>query len=257
MLVLQGCVQPGLKPNINAATARVLDRVGISLIGEKEAGCCGALAHHLNDTEAGLAAARRNIDAWIPHLDAGAEAIVMTASGCGVMVKDYGWLLRQDPAYAAKAARVSAATRDISEILIVERTALASLSARPSPCSAKRIAYHPPCTLQHGQKLTGGVESLLTDAGFELMPVAEKHLCCGSAGTYSILQPAIATALKTRKLGHLQANAPDLIVTANIGCLTHLQSGSHIPVRHWVELLDDALQDENPSYGRPDPTGRR
>ena len=238
MLVLAGCVQPGLKPNINAATARVLDRVGISLTAAAEAGCCGALAHHLDDTEAGLASARRNIDAWIPHLDAGAEAIVMTASGCGVMVKDYGWLLRNDAAYAEKAARVSAATRDISEILVAERDALKDLAATPA---SRRIAYHPPCTLQHGQKLTGGVEALLADAGFELTPVTEKHLCCGSAGTYSILQPEIAEQLRIRKLGNLQAGQPELIATANIGCLTHLQSGSPIPVKHWVELLDQAL----------------
>jgi len=241
MLVLQGCVQPGLKPNINAATARVLDRIGISLIAADEAGCCGALAHHLNDSDAGLAATRRNIDAWLPHLEAGAEAVVMTASGCGVMVKDYGWLLRHDAAYADKAARISAATRDISEILAAERDALKSLTPRRSPLTGKRIAYHPPCTLQHGQKLGGDVEALLTDAGVELTPVAEKHLCCGSAGTYSILQPKIAGALKTRKLGHLQAGGPEMIATANIGCLTHLQSGSPIPVRHWVELLDEMM----------------
>ncbi|MBZ0069350.1 MAG: glycolate oxidase subunit GlcF [Thiobacillus sp.] len=238
MLVLEGCVQPGLKPNINAATARVLDRIGISLITAAEAGCCGAVAHHLNDRDDSLVAMRRNIDAWIPHLDAGVEAIVMTASGCGVMVKDYGWLLRDDPAYADKATRVSAATRDISEILVAEADALKQLGTCAMP---KRIAYHPPCTLQHGQKLSGGVETLLAQAGFELTAVAEKHLCCGSAGTYSLLQPEIAGALKTRKLNHLQAGQPELIVTANIGCLTHLQSGSSIPVRHWVELLDSAL----------------
>ncbi len=242
MLVLQGCVQPGLKPNINAATARVLDRVGISLIAAPEAGCCGALAHHLNDADAGRAAMHRNIDAWIPHLDAGVEAIVMTASGCGVMVKEYAWMLRNDPHYADKAARVSAATWDISEILMAEKNALARLTLHPSPLTRKRIAYHLPCTLQHGQKRTGDVEALLTQAGFELTPVAEKHLCCGSAGTYSILQPEIANQLKARKLGHLQAGAPEMIVTANIGCLTHLQSGSNIPVRHWVELLDDTLE---------------
>ena len=241
MLVLQGCVQPGLKPNINSATARVLDRIGISLTAASEAGCCGALAHHLNDIDGGMDAARRNIDAWIPHLDAGVEAIVMTASGCGVMVKDYGWLLRGDPAYADRAARVSAATQDISEILVAEREALADHTARVPPAAKKRIAYHPPCTLQHGQKLTGGVEALLADAGFELTPVAEKYLCCGSAGTYSILQPEIAGQLKTRKLRHLQAGDPELIVTANIGCLTHLQSDSRVPVRHWVELLDDVM----------------
>lgn len=241
MLVLQGCVQPGLKPNINAATARVLDRIGVSLIAASEAGCCGALAHHLNDTEAGLAAARRNIDAWLPHLDAGVEAIVMTASGCGVMVKDYGWLLRHDPAYAEKAARIAAATKDISEILAAERDALKPLTLHRSPLAGKRIAYHSPCTLQHGQQLGGDVEALLEQAGFALTPVMEKHLCCGSAGTYSILQPELAGALRTRKLDRLQAGAPAMIVTANIGCLTHLQSGSSIPVRHWVELLDEAM----------------
>ena len=240
MLVLQGCVQPGLKPNINAATARVLDRVGISLIAAPDAGCCGALAHHLNDDAEGRAAMRRNIDAWIPHLDDGVEAIVMTASGCGVMVKEYAWLLRDDPHYANKAARVSAATWDISEILVTEMEALAAL-ASPKPDVKMRLAYHPPCTLQHGQKLTGDVEALLIQAGFELAPVAEKHLCCGSAGTYSILQPEISNALKVRKLEHLQAGAPEMIVTANIGCLTHLQSGSAVPVKHWIEILDDAL----------------
>ncbi|MEQ1662125.1 MAG: glycolate oxidase subunit GlcF [Thiobacillus sp.] len=239
MLVLQGCVQPGLKPNINAATARVLDRLGISLIVAPEAGCCGALAHHLNDHDDGLNAMRRNIDAWLPHLDKGIEAIVMTASGCGVMVKDYGWQLRDDPAYAEKAARVSAATRDISEVLLAERDALAQLATPHVP--RPRIAWHPPCTLQHGQKLSGGVEALLTQAGFELTDVAEKHLCCGSAGTYSILQPEIAGALKTRKLNHLQAGQPEIIATANIGCLTHLQSGSAVPVRHWIELLDNVF----------------
>jgi len=250
MLVLQGCVQPGIKPNINSATARVLDRIGISLIAASEAGCCGALAHHLNDTEDGLAAARRNIDAWLPHLDAGAEAIVMTASGCGVMVKDYGWLLRNDRAYAAKAARVSAATKDISEVLVTEREALSRLVALDSPLASKKIAYHPPCTLQHGQQLAGGVEVLLADAGFELTPVGEKHLCCGSAGTYSILQPEIAGQLKARKLGNLEAGAPEMIVTANIGCLTHLQSGTPIPVLHWVELLDGMAASRSP-FRRP------
>ena len=240
MLVLEGCVQPGLKPNINAAAARVLDKLGISLIAASQAGCCGALAHHLNDHDAALTAVRRNIDAWMPHLDNGIAAIVMTASGCGVMVKDYGWLLRDDPAYAAKAARVSAATKDLTEILLDEREALSRLTPHPSP-HAPKVAYHPPCTLQHGQQLTGGAETLLTAVGFELTAVAEQHLCCGSAGTYSILQPEIANQLKTRKLGHLQAGQPDIIATANIGCLTHLQSASSVPVKHWIELLDSRL----------------
>lgn len=240
MLVLEGCVQPGLKPGINAAAARVLDRLGISLVAEPKAGCCGALAHHLNDHDDGLNAMRRNVDAWLPHLDAGVEAIVMTASGCGVMVKDYGWLLRNDPLYAEKAARISAATKDISEVLLAEREALSNLVPHASRLPQK-IAYHPPCTLQHGQQLGGGVESLLAACGFELTPVADKHLCCGSAGTYSILQPEIAGELKTRKLANLHAGQPDLIATANIGCLAHLQSGSALPVKHWVELVDARL----------------
>jgi glycolate oxidase iron-sulfur subunit len=255
MLVLEGCVQPGLRPVINAAAARVLDRLGISLVAEPQAGCCGALAHHLNDHRDGLDAMRRNVDAWLPHLERGVEAIVMTASGCGVMVKDYGWQLRHDPLYAEKAARISAATRDISEILLAEREALSRLvppaSTAPGTASpgdtapraplVHKVAYHPPCTLQHGQQLGGGVESLLAACGFELTPVADKHLCCGSAGTYSILQPEIAGELKTRKLASLHAGRPDVIATANIGCLAHLQSGSALPVKHWVELLDAKL----------------
>jgi glycolate oxidase iron-sulfur subunit len=236
MLLLEGCAQPALAPNINAAATRVLDRLGITLYSVVEAGCCGAVSFHLNDHARGLDAMRRNIDAWLPHLDAGAEAIVMTASGCGVTVKDYAWHLRDDPAYAAPAARISAATRDLSEILADAGEALSALA----PASPVRVAFHPPCTLQHGQQISGVVETLLTRAGFALTPVAESHLCCGSAGTYSILQPAIAQALQTRKLGHLQAGAPDVIVTANIGCLTHLQSGTTTPVKHWIELLDQA-----------------
>jgi glycolate oxidase iron-sulfur subunit len=242
MLVLEGCVQPGLRPAINAAAARVLDRLGISLVAEPEAGCCGALAHHLNDHADGLDAMRRNVDAWLPHLERGAEAIVMTASGCGVMVKDYGWQLRHDPLYAEKAARVAAVTKDISEVLLAEREALSHLVPRARP--GQKIAYHPPCTLQHGQQLGGGAESLLAACGFELTPVADRHLCCGSAGTYSILQPEIAGELKTRKLANLHAGQPDVIATANIGCLAHLQSGSPLPVKHWVELLDEALSPE-------------
>lgn len=237
MLLLEGCAQPALAPNINAAATRVLDRLGITLYSVAEAGCCGAVSFHLNDHARGLAAMRRNIDAWLPHLDAGAEAIVMTASGCGVTVKDYAWHLRDDPVYAARAARISEATLDLSEVLAgVGETLSALAPAAPS----MRVVFHPPCTLQHGQQIRGVVETLLTRLGFTLSPVAESHLCCGSAGTYSILHPDIAQALQTRKLGHLQASAPDLIVTANIGCLTHLQAGTTTPVKHWIELLDDA-----------------
>ncbi|MHB1175865.1 MAG: glycolate oxidase subunit GlcF [Sulfuriferula sp.] len=239
MLVLEGCVQPALAPNINAAAARLLDKIGISLVVADKAGCCGAVSYHLNAQDEGLDYMRRNIDAWWPHLEAGAEAIVMTASGCGVTVKEYGHYLQHDPAYAAKAARVSALTRDLSEVVLAEAEALKNQFV-PIPKPRARVAFHAPCTLQHGQKITGVVEALLTVAGFEVISVSESNLCCGSAGTYSILQPEISNQLRERKLGHLQARQPEVIATANIGCLTHLQSGTATPVRHWIELLDEA-----------------
>ena len=242
MLLLEGCAQPALAPNINAAATRVLDRLGITLYSVSEAGCCGAVSFHLNDHARGLDAMRRNIDAWLPHLEAGAEAIVMTASGCGVTVKDYVWHLRDDPVYAARAARISAATLDLSEVVAQAGETLSPPATMPHA----RVAFHPPCTLQHGQQIHDVVETLLMRAGFELTPVAEAHLCCGSAGTYSILQPEIAQALQTRKLDHLHAGAPDIIVTANIGCLTHLQAGTTTPVRHWIELLDEARLEGHP-----------
>ncbi|WP_413437757.1 glycolate oxidase subunit GlcF [Sulfuriferula sp. GW1] len=238
MLVLEGCVQPALAPNINAAAARLLDKIGISLVAADKAGCCGAVSYHLNAQDEGLDYMRRNIDAWWPLLEAGAEAIVMTASGCGVTVKEYGHYLQHDPAYAAKAARVSALTRDLSEVVLAEAEVLKS-QFEPLPKPRARVAFHAPCTLQHGQKITGVVEALLTVAGFEVISVSESNLCCGSAGTYSILQPEISTQLRERKLGHLQARQPEVIATANIGCLTHLQSGTATPVRHWIELLDE------------------
>jgi glycolate oxidase iron-sulfur subunit len=231
MLLLEGCVQPALSPDINAAAARVLDRLGIELVSVAGAGCCGAIDHHLGANDAARAQMRRNIDAWWPQVDAGAEAIVMTASGCGVLVKDYGVLLADDPAYADRAARISALTRDLSEVL-----ADADLSAFAP--RARRIAFHPPCTLQHGQKLRGVVERILTRLGFELLPVTDSHLCCGSAGTYSILQPELSSRLRDEKLGNLQAAGPELIATANIGCQTHLAQGAGVPVVHWITLLD-------------------
>ena len=241
MLLLEGCAQPALAPNINAAAIRVLDRLGITLYPVAEAGCCGAVSFHLNDHARGLDAMRRNIDAWLPHLDAGAEAIVITASGCGVTVKDYAWHLRDDPVYAARATRISAATLDLSEVV-----AQAGETLNLPATTRVRVAFHPPCTLQHGQQIHDVVEPLLTRAGYELTPVAESYLCCGSAGTYSILQPAIAEALQVRKLDHLQAGAPDVIATANIGCITHLQAGTTTPVRHWIELLDEAQRSDHP-----------
>jgi glycolate oxidase iron-sulfur subunit len=237
MLLLDGCVQPTLAPQINAAAARLLEQLGIALLATENAGCCGAVSFHLNYQEQGRDAMRRNIDAWWPHIDAGAEAIVITASGCGITVKEYGHHLKDDLAYAKKAARISALTRDISEIILGEQTHLLEmLKKRPLP-NATKVAWHAPCTLQHGQKITGVVEALLTAAGYDVMIPLEANLCCGSAGAYSLLEPEIATRLRDRKLANLSAPQPDVIATANIGCLTHLQSGSAVPVRHWIELL--------------------
>jgi len=215
----------------------VLDRLGIELFEERKAGCCGAVRHHLNDQAAARADIRRNIDAWWPHVEAGVEAIVVTASGCGVQVRDYGHLLADDADYAAKAARVSALCRDPSEVVAAEAAALDKLLV---PAERGKLAFHSPCTLQHGLKIRGVVEGLLTRAGFRLQPVVDAHLCCGSAGTYSVLQAEISGQLRERKLNALNALAPDCVATANIGCLTHLQAGSALPVRHWIELMDEA-----------------
>lgn len=233
MLVLAGCVQPALAPNINTAAARVLDRLGISLIVAEQSGCCGAVSQHTSAPAEALALARRNIDAWWPHLEAGAEAVVVTASGCGVQVKDYGYYLRDDPAYAAKAARIAACTRDVSEIVGKEDLTRLQPAARP------KVAFQSPCTLQHGQRLGGAVEDILRRTGFVLAPVADGHLCCGSAGTYSILHPVLSRRLRRNKLEALTQDGPGVIATANIGCLTHLQAGTDLPVRHWIELLAD------------------
>jgi len=238
MILLEGCVQPAMSPNINTATARVLDALGIELLRPKGAGCCGAIRYHLNDHDGGLADARRNIDAWWPLIEDGAEAIVMNASGCGLQVREYGHLLRNDDAYAHKARRVSELTRDVAEIV----PALApELQRRLGTAPGGKVVFHPPCTLQHGQKVRGAVEALLTSLGATVPPVGESHFCCGSAGTYSVLQPALATQLRDRRLGHLQAVKPDAILSANIGCITHLQSGTDTPVMHWIEWVDQRL----------------
>jgi glycolate oxidase iron-sulfur subunit len=237
MLVLAGCVQPALSPDINAAAARVLDRIGVSLVEAPGAGCCGALRFHVGFQEAGLADMRALIDAWWPHVEAGAEAIVMTASGCGAVVKEYGHLLRHDPVYAAKAARVSAMTHDICEVLDGEFDRLSPLLRK----KGGRVAFHPPCTLQHGLGLRGVTEKLLARAGFELAPVPDAHLCCGSAGTYSILEPELSGRLRADKLAALASGEPGQIATANIGCLAHLQAGTVLPVRHWIVLLAEQL----------------
>ncbi len=241
VLVLDGCVQPSLEPNINAAAARLLDRLGISLVRAEKAGCCGALSHHLNAREEGLDQMRRNIDAWWPYLEQGAEAVLSTASGCGAEIKEYGHLLRHDPAYAEKAARVSARAKDVAEVLLAEQAGLARLLQGAAAASRGKVAFHAPCSLQHGQRIVGVVEGLLRLAGFQLTPVPDGHLCCGSAGTYSLLQPEISRRLAQSKAEALASGAPDLIATANIGCLLHIRSATPIPVRHWVELVDEVL----------------
>ncbi len=246
VLLLKGCVQPSMLPNIDSATARVLDAAGIQSVVASKAVCCGAVKFHLNDHEGGKAQMRANIDAWWPYVDesspsiqGGVEAILMNASGCGVMVKDYGHVLQGDPLYAAKAKRISELTKDLSEWLpeLVDK-----LRGQLQP-STQAVVFHPPCTLQHGQQLKGGVESHLAQLGFEVKPILnEPHLCCGSAGTYSVLNPGLAYQLRDRKLGHLAGTQADVIVSANIGCITHLQSGTTTPVKHWVEILDVALK---------------
>ena len=240
ILLLAGCVQPAMMPGINSATARVLDAIGIQTVVAPDAGCCGAVKFHLNDQDGGKAEMRANIDAWWPQVESGAvEAIVMNASGCGVTVKEYGHHLQHDPQYADKAARVSALTRDLSELL-PEIAPVLQGKLRRVPQGV--IAFHPPCTLQHGQQLRGGVEQHLRALGFDVrLTLNESHLCCGSAGTYSVLQAKLSHQLLERKIGHLSALEPVVITSANIGCITHLQSGTATPVKHWVQVLDEAL----------------
>jgi len=231
ILLIEGCVQPALSPEIDAATAQVLDKLGIQTLRTGQARCCGAVEHHLNAKETALQRIRANIDVWLPCLDSGVEAIISTASACALEVREYGYLLRNDPDYADKARRISDHCRDLVELLEGE-----NLDAfRPS--HPARIAFHAPCTLQHGQQLNGRVEQLLSGLGYELTPVADAHLCCGSSGTYSILQPELSTGLRDNKLTALHAGQPELIATANIGCLHHMQSATRTPVRHWITLL--------------------
>ncbi len=282
MLVLDGCVQPTLAPGINPATARVLDRLGISLVKEEMAGCCGAVTFHLNRQDDGRDYMRRNIDAWWPHVESGVEAVVITASGCGTMVKEYGHQLAHDPQYAEKSARISGLCRDISEVIVAEQDKLEELlnpslapygqspvaasgtsvplssevghpsplmgearypakSGIPASATKPRVAFHSPCSLQHGLQIRGAVESILVSAGFELTPVEDSHLCCGSAGTYSILQPDLSQRLLKNKVDALEAGGPAIVATANIGCLTHIQGGTALQVRHWINLLDERL----------------
>ena len=235
MLLLDGCVQPAAAPQINDAARIVFDKLGIELQTIAQAGCCGALQHHLGDSHGGLDKARANIDAWWPAVEAGTEAIVITASGCAPMIKDYGNLLIGDAVYAERAATISNLAKDVSEVVSAE-----SIDSLPS-VAGRRIAFHSPCTLQHGQQLGGVVEKLLTQIGFKLVMVNDSHLCCGSAGTYSIFQPELSNQLLENKLDALQKRQPELITTANIGCLLHLQQAADVPVKHWLELITDHI----------------
>ena len=245
MLLLEGCVQPGMLPNINSATARVLDALRIQLISAPNATCCGALRYHLNDQDGGLENAKQNIDAWWPLVEQGVEAIVMTASGCGVMVKDYGHFFAHDPNYSVKARKISELTKDISEILPTLQSELISLIGTDPK---QGVVYHPPCTLQHGQQIRGKVEGLLGSIGVAVNLCADSHLCCGSAGTYSVTQPALSEQLRKNKLAHLQTtceeSGAEMIVSGNIGCITHLQQDD-TPVLHWIEIVDKIITQKN------------
>lgn len=235
VLMLEGCVQPALEPPLNPQTARLLDELGIGVKRTQDAGCCGAIDQHLGAPDKARARVQHNIDAWWPLVEAGAEAIVVNASGCGAQVKDYAHLLADDPTYAHKAQRISELAVDPIELLegYAERLA-------PAPDAPRRIAFQTPCTLQHAQQLGGRVDALLTKIGFELTPVPDSHICCGSAGTYSVLQPALAEQLREQKLDNLATGSPEMIATANIGCLAHLDEAASVPVRHWLGLIQAA-----------------
>ncbi|WP_420226679.1 glycolate oxidase subunit GlcF [Pigmentiphaga litoralis] len=243
VLILAGCVQPAMIPAIDAATIRVLDAIGVGVRVAAGSGCCGAVRFHLDDQDGAKMQMRANIDAWWPDIEAGAiDAIVMNASGCGAMVREYAHHLRHDPVYSGKAIRVSDMVRDIAEIVAPHAEALRPRVIGGLPAgSTGRVAFHPPCTLQHWQRLRPVTEQLLADLGLTLQPFTDSHLCCGSAGTYSVLQPAMAGELRRRKLDAIEVGNPEMILSSNIGCLTHLQGGTKIPVRHWVELVDAAL----------------
>ncbi|MDH5785220.1 MAG: glycolate oxidase subunit GlcF [Chromatiales bacterium] len=236
MLALEGCAQPDATPNTHIAAARVLDRLGVSLVTAPAAGCCGAVSYHLAAHDEGTEFFKRNIDAWWPAIEQGAEAIVISASGCGAMVKEYGHLLKDDPEYAEKAQRVAELAKDLSEVIAAE-----DLSTLKTTADKKKLAFHCPCTLQHAQQLSGVVEDILMRFGFDLAQTRDKHLCCGSAGTYSILQPKMSKRLLKNKLEALTMDAPSVIATANVGCQLHLATESSVPVYHWIELVDQAL----------------
>ncbi|MCP4044635.1 MAG: glycolate oxidase subunit GlcF [Gammaproteobacteria bacterium] len=235
MLLLEGCAQSSLTPETNAAAARVLDRFGITLLTERKNGCCGAVRLHTSAREEGLQDVKQRIDTWWPDIEAGIEAIISTASGCGVTVKDYGHLLKDDQDYAEKAFKVSELTVDLSEVISAETR---KSPPDPDKKNDRKVAFHCPCSLQHGQKLSGQVEDVLQQYNFTILPITDGHICCGSAGTYSMLQPVLSEQLKVEKLEKLQTHSPDAIATANVGCQLHLRKDARVPVLHWIELLD-------------------
>lgn len=233
MLVTEGCVQPTYNPATNASLSRILHRLGIESVTVNEERCCGAVSFHLDAHDEAKELMRANIDAWWPHIEGGAEAIVSSASGCGVMIKDYARVLADDPVYSAKALRVAELAKDVVEVIEAEDLSAIEIT------HPRRVAFQSPCTLQHGQKLAGRVEALLERVGYRLMPVADPHFCCGSAGTYSVLQKDLSLKLRQRKIESLEEAQPNIIATANIGCHLHLEEATEIPVKHWIELLDD------------------
>jgi glycolate oxidase iron-sulfur subunit len=239
--LLTGCAQAVLAPSINEATIRFLARHGVEIVLPKGEGCCGALVHHMGRDDEALAFARRNIDVWLREIESGGlDAILITASGCGTTIKDYGFMLRDDPAYAEKAARVSALAKDITEYI----DSLELVAARPSGLT---VAYHSACSMQHGQRIADVPKRLLRSAGFKVKDIPEGHICCGSAGTYNILQPGLAAALRDRKLANIAKTRPDVVATGNIGCISQLASGTSIPIIHTIELLDWAVGGPKPA----------
>lgn len=231
VLLLTGCVQPALAPTINHATNNILAKLGVEVIETPQSACCGALEHHLSAQDQALQQVKHNIDSWSELVESGVEAIISTASGCGVMIKDYKTLFEPNDPYYQKAMEISDKTKDIAEYLLGQD--LSALSIKEN-----NLSYHAPCTLQHGQKLPSIVEHVLAKTGYQVSPITDSHLCCGSAGSYSIFQPKISKQLRENKLQHLSASNPDVIVTANIGCLMHLSKGTNIPVKHWIELVN-------------------
>jgi glycolate oxidase iron-sulfur subunit len=239
MILFSGCVQPSLSPATNCASTRLLNKLGIETINSRDEKCCGAINHHMAVDDTGHAFIKNNIDAWWPHIEQGVEAIVISASGCGTMIKDYGYLLRNDPVYKDKAHKVATMAKDVGEIIAAEDVAKLRKIIK---VSSKKIAFQNPCSLQHGQKMQNNTEDLLKNIGYDICSVEDANQCCGSAGTYSLLQTELSEKLRRKKLNSLEAVKPDVILTANIGCQLHLQQATDITVRHWIEILEEDLQ---------------